>query len=79
MNWVEKYVEDVLSELEGSTIEKNALFINGVTIKSNGSDMALLIYQRPFSDVIAEIKEIECHLKKIDELSYNSRTGGIGF
>ncbi|GAB2023844.1 hypothetical protein RyT2_29250 [Pseudolactococcus yaeyamensis] len=34
MNWVKKYVEDFLSELENSTVEENTLFLNGVTIKS---------------------------------------------
>lgn len=55
MNWVEKYVADVFSELEGSSVEENALFLNGVTIRSEGSNTELLIYQLPFSDVIAEV------------------------
>ncbi|GAB2023418.1 hypothetical protein RyT2_24940 [Pseudolactococcus yaeyamensis] len=55
MNWVQKYVDDVLCDLKNSTVENNKLFLNGVTVKSAGSDMEILIYQLPSSDVIAEV------------------------
>ncbi|MCB5954608.1 hypothetical protein [Enterococcus sp. CWB-B31] len=67
MNWVEKYVEMQLSNLEDPIINKMPLFMNGVTVEQKDSTMQLLIYQEPFSNIVVMTVYDENH----DELYTN--------
>lgn len=52
MNWVEKYVEQQLSEMEEPIINEMPLFMNGITVRQKNNEMELLIYQEPFSNIV---------------------------
>lgn len=53
MNLVEKFIETQLADLKDPEFTKAPLFMNGVTVTEQGSDMKLLLCQEPFSKVVA--------------------------
>lgn len=63
MNWVEKYVEMQLSNLEDPVINKMLLFMNGVTVEQKDSKMQLLISQELFSNIVVMTVYDENHIE----------------
>lgn len=53
MNWVEKFYEMQMSDLENPIVEKNPLFIDGITVRTPDSEVEIVVYQEPFSDIVA--------------------------
>ncbi len=61
MNWVQKFYEMQMNDLENPVVEKNQLFIDGITVKTHDSKMEILLYQEPFSDIVAMTVYDESH------------------
>ena len=55
MNWVQKYYEDTLSDVEEFIVTDMPFFFNGLEIREDDSTIRLLLYQEPFSPVVVSL------------------------
>lgn len=62
MNLVKTYIKDKIA-LEEPILKDMPLFMNGMTITQADSDMELLVYQEPFSDIVALVIYDENHVE----------------
>ena len=60
MNLVQTYIKDKIA-LEEPILKDMPLFMNGMSITQAGSDMELLLYQEPFSNVVILVIYDENH------------------
>lgn len=73
MNWVQKYFETSLSEIDSAVVVEVPVFLNGISVKEKNSTLEILVYQVPLTDIVVvtvyeDGKELES-----DRLTYSEK------
>lgn len=58
MNWVKKYYLDKIGEVDDELIIV-PFFKNGIEIKDEDSNIRMILYQEPFTNIVASIMIID--------------------